>query len=374
MKTKNSIFMRALITIFLAFFLTSLLIAQEQKKYWSDGPLGWHDFTERKSPHSISEFKYFLGYHMEKNRYGDTILLRNIAEGYMDTGLSWVDPEYKTGQILRYNQVIFDLVELYRRKLQDELDRVTSVFDIDGRFNYIHRLCEEDINKFHDESAGGQDLKTIEFWEQKISGELTPGSGRKIPEIVDRNFGYALHAGFGSGIFTGSLGDHFTPTFNFIFGFDFGYKNLLLYLNGTLAGDHVKMDYTGDIIWNEDQRTHVAIIDASVGYALLDNARIKLSPFAGLGITEISGDNKDNDDDDLRMVDYNRIFGINADYKFRKRIKLIPSSSLGAKEKVEASVRARLYIARADYFEDLKGYSVNLTIGLCGFGKLIRLK
>jgi hypothetical protein len=68
------------------------------------------------------------------------------------------------------------------------------------------------------------------------------------------------------------------------------------------------------------------------------------------------------------------IFGLNTDYKIKTRLKLVPNTYFGVKEKVETSIRARLYVTRANYYEDLQGYSINLTIGLCGFGNMINLK
>jgi len=360
--------------ILFGLFLTTGLMAQDYKKDWAEGKLTWHDFSEIKSNQGISELKYFLGYNTDKLRFGDTTVLRNVAKCYMDKRLSWINPDFKTEQYLRYNQVIFNIVEIYRRRLQYELDRIHSFYEIDGKFTYIYNSCNTEIDKFHNESNGGQNLNSIVFWEQKTARELEFNLDMKIPEFENRNFGYALHAGFGSGFFTGSLGDHFAPTFNFIFGFDFTYKNSILYLNGTLAGDKVKNDYISDNNWYKGQHSNVAIIDVSYGYAVFDNAKIKVSPFAGLGITEFTGENKDDNENGLRIVDYNVILGLNIDYKLRTRLNLVPNSYLGVKEKVETSIRTKFYITRANYFEDLKGYSINLTIGLSGFGNVIRIK
>jgi len=113
-----------------------------------------------------------------------------------------------------------------------------------------------------------------------------------------------------------------------------------------------------------------AVGDISYGYAFLDNSKLKLAPFAGFGLTEFSGQNRDNKENGLRMVDYNIIFGVNVDYKLRTKIK--PFSYMP--EKVETSIRARLYVTKANFSTDMNGYTVNLTIGLCGFGNMIRLK
>ena len=159
-----------------------------------------------------------------------------------------------------------------------------------------------------------------------------------------------------------------------MFGFDFAYNRSIFYVTATLAGDKVKKEYTSQNTWYEGQGAGVAILDVSYGYAIVDNERIKLSPFAGLGLTEFTGTNRDDKENGLRMVDYSMVFGLNTDYKVWTRLKLVPNHYLNVKEKVETSIRARLYITRANYHEDLQGYSVNLTIGICGFGNMIRLK
>lgn len=360
--------------ILIGLILSTGLMAQEYQKNWSDGKLTWQDFSEREGVRGISELRYFLGYNTDKQRYGDTTVLKINAKCYIDKRLSWINPAYKTEQYLRYNQVVFDIVEIHRRRLQFELDRVYTFNEIEGKFHYIYNSCTIEIDKFNEESNGGQVLSVIEFWEQETAEELNFQPDHKIPEFETRNFGYAMHAGFGSGFFTGSLGEHFAPTFNFMYGFDFAYKKSIFYLNGTLAGDKVRKDYIFAESWYEGQRANVTIIDVSYGYALIDNKKIKFSPFAGLGITEFTGKNKNDKKGEPRIVDYNMIFGINIDYKIRTRLKLVPNHYFGVKEKVETSVRARLYITRAKYYEDLQGYSINLTIGLCGFGNMIRLK
>lgn len=151
-------------------------------------------------------------------------------------------------------------------------------------------------------------------------------------------------------------------------------KKSILFLNATLAGNKVKKDYFSDKNWSEGQRTHVAIIDISYGYAFINSQKVKISPFAGLGITEFSEKSNGNPDEAERMVDSNFIFGINTDYKLKTRLKLVPDEMFGIKEKVETSIRARLYVTKADYSEDLRGYTMNFSVGLCGFGNFIRLK
>ena len=348
--------------------------AQNNRKDWSEGPLTWDDFQEKQQAIGVSELKFFLGYNTDKQKFSDTTVFRIQTYCYMDRNLSWVLNYYKSDQYLHYNQVIFDLVELQRRKLQYDLDRINSIYQAETRLNLCYTELSNLIDQFQEESKFGQANAVIDQWSSILQSELQSLERMNLPQFSKRNLGYAVHAGLGSGIFTGSLGQHFGPTLNFMFGFDFAYKKSILYLNATLAGDQVKKDYSyEDKTYYQGQRANVAILDVSYGYAVIDGSKIKLSPFAGLGITEISGVNRDNDEDDLRNVDYNIIFGLNADYKIRKRLKLAPNSYFGSKEYVETSVRARLYVSRANFSDDLNGYSINLTLGLCGFGNLIRI-
>lgn len=360
--------------VIISLFLSSGIMAQKYQKEWSDGKLTWQDFSERESSQGVSELKYVLGYHTDKQKFGDTVILRNKAICYMDKNLSWINPAYKTDQYLRYNQVIFDIVEIHRRRLQFELDRLNFHFNIDETLKHIHILSNEEIDRFNQESKGGQDLSVIAIWERKTKEKLRNSHANNIPEIETRNFGYGLHAGLGSGFSTGSLNEHFDRNLNFMFGFDIAYKKSILYLNGTFAISNIKKDYMSDISFYEDQRAYVTLLDISYGYALIDNDRFKISPFAGLGITEYSTDGMDEDDNGLWINDYNILFGINTDYKIRTRLKLLPNPFFGVKEKVETSIRARLYVARAKFYGDLQGYTINFSIGLCGFGNMIHLK
>lgn len=363
---------RPLFVITIVLSATVVLRAQGDKKYWTEGKLTWVDFRGQASDKGVSELKYLLGYNSDKQKYGDTTIVRITAFCYMDKALSWVAPDFKTDEVLRYNQVIFDITELYRRRLQYALDRTDSYLLLEDTFRRIYSECANEIDELEHDTDRGQNANAIVSWEKTISNALGETEDQGIPSFTTTNFGYGMHAGVGAGTFTGTVGDYFGRTFNFIFGFDLAYKNSIFFLNATLAGGKVTKDYLSDNTWYKNQTDNVAILDVSYGYAVIDNANFKLTPFAGLGVTEISR-NTDRAED-VRLLDSNVLFGINADYKIRTRLNLVPSVFFyGLKEKVETSARLRLYLSRANYYSDLSGYSINLTIGICGFGRFIRL-
>ena len=217
--------------VVIVLFFSSELLAQELNKEWNEGKLTWQDFTERESDFTISELKYFLAYHTEKKEYGDTIVNRYKATCYINKNFSWINPAFKIEQYLRYNQVIFNLVEIHRRKLQYELDRLNYYYESEGKFNTIYASCNSEIEKFKKDSNEGRLVNAIDFWEHTTNEELKSYRDSKIPDFENKNFGYGMHAGLGTGVFTGSLSEHFSPTFNIIFGFDFAYKKSILFLN-----------------------------------------------------------------------------------------------------------------------------------------------
>jgi hypothetical protein len=233
-------------------------------------------------------------------------------------------------------------------------------------------MCNSETEKFREASNAGQNMNAVVFWEQKTADELQSLPDQTIPPFKPGAFGYAMHAGLGSGIFTGSLGQHFAPAFNILFGFDLACRKSNLYVNATLATDRIRNDYGSDS-WMKRQRANVAILDISYGYALIDNTWLKMSPFAGLGMTEFTSPDNNAQGDNLRMVAVNLLFGVNTDFKLRTHISLLPSTLLSLKEKTETSVRARLYITRANFYGDLQGYSINFTLGISVFANPIRI-
>lgn len=361
--------------LFIAFiFITPSLLAQEDIKRWEEGLLQWEDFRAEPPDTGTFEYNYYIGYHSVKKKFHDTTLIRYEADAYFYKDLSWVDHGSKTELNLRYNRLIFNIIELQRRALQVKLDLIASAWEMEAQLERTIKASASEIAQLRNESQEGRIEWVVAMWEKRLAKELASTLQQAVPGIERRNFGYALHVNAGIGTFTGSLGRHTKPSFNLMFGFDWAFKDVILYMNGTLAWGQMKQTYTDREIWEKGKNTHFALFDFSMGYAVLDGARIKLSPFAGIGISEFSLADPVNDDDPVYMYDNNFLFGVNADCKLRKRIKLTPSPMMGAKEYVETSLRARLYITKTHYRSDLNGYSINLTLGICGFGNLLRVK
>jgi len=366
---------KASLFTFLVVMLFINISAQEADfKYWHEGKLTWNDFKGEKGfPLLESELKYFLTYASEKQKFNDTSVYRIYAKGYIDRDLSWSKTFKKTDQNLAYFQVVFDIVELQRRKLQNNLDRLDGVYNAENELRSAMDNCQKTLADFKKESQQGADTVAVQQWQKAIQSELENMADKCIPVFTKRNFGYGMHAGFGKGFNTGTLKDNFPSTFNFIYGFDLAYKDITLFLCATLGSSKANRSYNGEIIIPKDERAGVAIVDVSFGYPVVNNAKFKIMPFAGLGILEYSEKPEPDKTNYNSMVAPGFLFGLNTDYKISKTLYFIPRTFLQTREYTEFSVRARLYVAHANLSPDMKGFSINLTLGVNMSGNIISL-
>ncbi len=363
-----------LLTVLL--FSSLLSYGQSNTRLWEEGRLTWSDFKGKPfatSPNA-SEINSHLSYETIKKRFGDTVLFTFVTRNYINPNASWVKEFSMSNQLLKYNQVIFDIQELYRRELQVQLHRIDGLYLAEEKFRTVRQDCYYEIKRFQNDTQMGFDKDALDYWHERVAQLLEVHPLEVIPGTSDKNFGYGLHFGFGTGLFTGTISEYFTPTFNFIFGFDFAYKNTLLFLNATLAGNRTKKDYVEEeLLWPKDLRSNVAIIDLSIGQTVVENAKHKITPFVGLGILEFSVAEKEGEAyEDHRIVNYGLIYGLNYDFKFQKRIRLTPSYGAPFRERVDQKIRVKVYATSANY-ESMKGTSINFTLGYAIFGRFIRI-
>jgi len=112
------------------------------------------DFREREISfeNTTSELKYVIGYKTRKEKINDTVVFRLQSFCYTDTQLSWIKPGFKAPQNLQYNQVIFNIAELYRRKLQYDLDRLGSCFSVETAFKHQYEALNNEVEIFQSPS------------------------------------------------------------------------------------------------------------------------------------------------------------------------------------------------------------------------------
>ena len=366
---------RYLFLIFvLSLFNTSLVgqIESPNRKTWEEGKLTWEDF-QGKPYYNLdreSGFEYAFGFQQKKVVQHDTVVIRLVAYAYFLKDISWVLPEKRSDVHLMYNQVIFDMVEVYRRKLNNALVRANSYAESQNLFDiYLVKLNEE-IEDFEYQFKAGNRIYAVQRKQDEMNRELLQLDEEFLPPFKHSNFGIGMHLGFGADLLTGSVSNHFKNTTLFIFGFDFAFQNFVLDIGGGLSNTKVTKEYIEKNNWEVGTKTGLAILNAALAYNVHNGHRFKIAPFVGWGVFESSNNNvPEEEKSDFTLVSYSVIFGMNLDYKLRQRFKL--NTPLNSREYTETNVRFRLSVLPVNFYPDLKGYSINLTLGFDIFaGKL----
>ena len=158
-------------------------------KRWKDGPLTWEDFTTYSGGYPIiSSLDY--GWHGKtgSSKTGNLKIYRFETECYMNPVTSWVNPDHRDPQTLRYNQVAFDYIELCRRQLQKELDNNVHGNNASELSNFYYGKADRFLARLREETDQGQDTAMVNFFAVQTAEELaaTPEYA-EIPEIGNRS-------------------------------------------------------------------------------------------------------------------------------------------------------------------------------------------
>lgn len=370
----TSSFGKLILVIVITFLTPRFSIAQTSLRSWEEGALTWNDFKGKalESSTSNSEFAYTMSYATHKEKFADTALFYLKTENQLNQNITWVKEAEKSDELLKYYQVLFNLVEVYRRKLQIELNRIDKLSKADLALEAINEELKFEIRRYEGDTENPSDSTGLEYWDKKVSDMLLKTPLEKMPQLADRNLGYGINAGIGAGGFSGSIADHFTQQLNFTYGFDCSLKNTSLLLNGSLGGNRIVKNFTEENqLWPKGKRSTVAIIEVSIGQSIINSSKHKLTPYAGFALMEFI---VNRNYQDFSMVNYGLSYGLIYDFKMRKSFRIIPASYTNSMiERAEHNLRIRLFASPIS-FENIKGQSINLSIGYSLNGRLIKTK
>ena len=194
--------------------------------------------------------------------------------------------------------------------------------------------------------------------------------------LVERQGGAAVDICSGYGIFTKKLKDNYTNNIIPIgLGLDVCYQRLELYLRAYIGISTTKKDFeysTG--IFKKGSQTNVYLYEASLGYAILNNDRIKISPFAGIGGIEICAPENDlkkkPELEELSISTFNCMMGVNLDIKLGKRQYLFYPKS----DYTFLRIRYAYNTPKFRKKHDISGNMHYITVGIGWFGRGVKRK
>ncbi|WP_037320071.1 hypothetical protein [Salegentibacter sp. Hel_I_6] len=138
----------------------------------------------------------------------------------------------------------------------------------------LNTISQDEINKMADL-----------FLENHPTGKYTDLVKNNIRfRFVASNWGFAFDFFMGYAVQNGALSSQFNNGFALGHGFDVEYKKFSLYLRNYIGFTKTleEMEVEG-VAWEKEMRLTQYLPEASIGYSVVDNSKLKLSPFAGIG-------------------------------------------------------------------------------------------
>lgn len=351
--------------------LSLCLQAQKKEKHWSDGPLTWKDFQEKDMELLGSKPDYYLTYRTEISEIEKNKISRIKSVAYLNTQTSSVSPLSKSSQILAYHQTEFDILEFYRRKFQTEIYQLSSSFDIQAKHKEITQQIGMTFSAFRQETNYGSNKRELNIWQKRFTTQLANSPADALPEIVYKNWGIGVFLGFDYGLLTNTLSNHLNNAPGMILGFETTYKKSYFLFNMSFLASKISNELTLGEFLEKNKKMNLIQIGLSYGYPIVDKSKFTITPFLGIGGTELLETSEEKDK--FSKLIFSPNFGINLDYKFGKKTNLIPNLALNRNE-TNYFLRTRVYINKANFNENFKGNTFNLGLIFGMTTKAIKIK
>ena len=271
--------------------------AQDTHRTWDQGPLTWDDFTLLTTGGAEQSFlQYEIGFAPAHDTIDGIQSHYYLATACMIPGSSWVSADHRTPELLRYHQVVFDMLEVERRTLQ----RALNTADDPKAFNNMLHAASDRLNTriagFRRRTQDGSDTTDLAVFEQQVRHELSLLPATSRPSYTPQPFGFCAYFSLGASCPFGSMGQDFTPGFTIGYGFDFSWNrhlfNIEAYMGNLDARKQLALLNTDPTIQSLDnfvkgQAYSFSNFNIGYGFLLLDNLHMQLAPVAALSIRSL---------------------------------------------------------------------------------------
>ena len=364
-------------TILLIALCTASMVAGQAQTYvhqWKMGPLTWNDFRHNTAiGNKCSHLEYYMGIQGNADVHGGVKYLHPSVTAFMSPEFSWADTAYRTPQLLAYHQCAFDLVEMHRRQLENYIlggqQSFLEIINPDQLLDNTMQRVGEDVARLERDTKEGRDSSSLDQWQTWVKRQLdslpmhTFNSHRDAPfrwgfsfDVGYTYIGSGLHDYLGNGFELGCTGD-------------MGLRRHFLTMALTMGGSRcrqqmLQVDEVREIndLYPTDRVYHLDFYLA-YGFAVVDNARFRLTPFVGYGWQYFyyNGD----DETSHGPTDGCLHVGMDMHYNFSNQVEVnefLCGSRYNATHDI-VSLHAKLY-ATHNRFESVMGIPTGFTINL----------
>ena len=278
------------------YFLASLVAMQAQApvRQWKMGPLTWNDFSHNTAiGKKCSHLEYYMGIQGSMEVREGVKYLHPAVTAFMSPEFSWADTAYRTPQLLAYHQCAFDIVELHRRQLESYI--------MEGRQSFLEMVnpdqlldntmlrIGEDIARLDGDAQEGRDSVGLSQWQSWVRQRLDSLPVYTFDSHRDAPFRWGFSFDVGYSLIGGGLHDYLGNGFALGCTGDMGLRRHFFTTALTMGGSRcrqqmLQVDERREIndLYPEDPTFHLDFYMA-YGFAVVDNAHIRLTPFVGYG-------------------------------------------------------------------------------------------
>ena len=361
-----------LVSIYNLFF-SSLSFSQSLKRHWHEGALRFEEFSTHDSISiNYKPLPVLIDYHLYKVKMGDTLVDKYQVYCYTHKENICFSLKENTSFNIRYQQLVFDIAELYKRKLQANLNQLIQHNIVECIHNHNNQH-QQTLNLFHNDLKN--DSSQLTTWEKKIKDSLTNTPLDPIPKFHKSKIGIGAMFGINSKVTSNTFSDFVSIKPGIVLAFEIGYKNL--YFN------YLYQNNNGIINKYYEQKNEFTLLkggnisyenhDILLGCQILKSNKWGISPIIGIGksnfiIPKMFLQNK------MVISSNNYNVGLNFEYKIVKNLRLIPGKIFKEKECSTSSLKLRLMYKYNDNENILNGNSYSISLLVSDFANLIRYK
>lgn len=283
---------RILFTVCLS-LLCGALSAQtyeESMRYWSDGPLTWDELTLKSTQDAhTSDLSFRWIWDKERVRTAwNTVQYLDKPSVVLDKSISWHNLYRQYPSTLRYDQLLFDLNELYFRRLLTEFSNANNKRSAHELSSFYNSQLQHRWGEIVQDTGEGLDSAMVAFHEKKVAEELAEAS---YPDFSagKKGSGFSYEGGVIWSAFCGPAAATFQPGFGATIGMECSFGRHVAEItisvaDGTLANDFVH----GDLLWKKDDVYTVSNYAFLYKYMLHDGTTFNVSPVAGAGVRQVA--------------------------------------------------------------------------------------
>lgn len=336
---------------------------------WAMGPLTWNDFLLRyDAVEHNSYLEYFLQVQNKTIKKDGIKYKIPTLVAYTSPDYSWVKPDFRSDDQLAYNQCIFDVIEIHRRRLEKELITQEPIYFprfIDKSFVKINKS----INELCQSTLFGSNLVEVKNRKNLYTQVLDTMPIYHVSGIDSSAVYLGVNLGGGYKV----LSDDFAELFADVFGVNLNIDVLAdkhYFTLGSLLGWSKclqDIDYSdSQPLFDLGNRISLLDIYLGYGYSVVNTNRHRLSPFVGVGFERYYRF------DGLQRVGtlaFNYRFGLDYNYIFQNMVRHgsweLELPKFNARQ-LQSSVNVKLFASYSNHStlcDTPQGLSFNFQLG-----------